>query len=52
MFRVSVSSPLLGGFGEPETLCYKVNSYVPKALRADSREEMSPGQFHFGAAEC
>ncbi len=36
LFRVSVSSPLLGGFDEPETLRYKVNSDVPGALTPDT----------------
>ncbi|NDW02679.1 glycosyltransferase family 2 protein [Salipiger sp. PrR002] len=48
LFRVSVSSPLLGGYDEPETLRYKVNSDVPGALTGDNqitisvRHDLSP----------
>ena len=36
MFRVSVSSPLLGGYDEPETLLSEINSDVPWALTPDT----------------
>src|SRR5690606_536731 len=33
---VSVSSPLLGGYDEPETLRYEIKSNVPRVLTGDS----------------
>src|SRR5690606_27472625 len=35
LFRVSVSSSLLGGYDEPETLRHKINSDVPGVLTGD-----------------
>ena len=35
--EVSVSSPLLGGSDEPETLRYKIKSNVPRVLTANNR---------------
>ena len=36
VFRVSVSSPLLGGYDEPETLRYEIKSDVPWPLMSDT----------------
>ncbi|MEY8830488.1 hypothetical protein AB9K34_19105, partial [Sedimentitalea sp. XS_ASV28] len=42
-FRVSVSSPLLGGYDEPETLRYEIKSDVPKVLTGDKRTASRDG---------